>query len=122
MAVKDFVIGMGYVTNNFRLPFTVGGSRLLKNDLTFRLDLSIRENVTTQRNIVEDDAGREVSENTDTNGSLQVQLRPTIDYVVDQRLNLQFFFTRTISEPKVNTSFKNTVTEGGIQLRYNLGQ
>jgi cell surface protein SprA len=122
IGIKDFVLGMGYVTNNFRLPFNIGGSRTLKNDLTFRLDLAIRDNVTTQRNIVQDDKGLEVSENTATNGSLQMQLRPTIDYVVDQRLNLQFFFTRTISHPHVNTSFRNTVTEGGIQLRYNLGQ
>ena len=122
MGVKDFVVGMGYTTNNFRLPFSIGGSRVLKNDLTFRLDLSIRDNETIQRNITQDDQGLEMSENTATNGSLQMQFRPTVDYVVDQRLNLQFFFTRTVSEPKINTSFKNTVTEGGIQLRYNLGQ
>ena len=57
-----------------------------------------------------------------TNGNMQLQLRPTIDYTVNQRLNVQLYFNRTISDPKISTSFKNTVTEGGVQIRYSLSQ
>jgi cell surface protein SprA len=57
-----------------------------------------------------------------TNGTLQVQIKPTIDYTLNQRLNLQFYFTRVISDPKVANAFKNTVSEGGIQLRYSLSE
>jgi cell surface protein SprA len=138
LRTQEFVIGFGYATNRLRLPFRVGGEqRVLKNELTARLDLSIRDNVTIQRTIedvvnpayqsngtvdptVEPSLGRSVS--LPTNGTKQLQLRPTIDYVLNQRLNLQFFFTRTVTEPRVENSYRNSTTEGGIQLRYSLSQ
>jgi cell surface protein SprA len=55
-----------------------------------------------------------------TNGSLQVQLRPTVDYLLNARLNLQFYFSQTITQPRVSNAFRNATTEGGIQLRYSL--
>ncbi|WP_066506128.1 cell surface protein SprA [Rufibacter sp. DG15C] len=119
--VKDYVVGIGYSTTNFRVPFRIGGQRkTLENELTMRLDLTIRDNVTIQRTIGVDASGQEYQNNLVTSGGLQVQLRPTIDYVVSQRLNLQFYFTKNINDPKVANSFRNTMTEGGIQLRFSL--
>ncbi|WBO83678.1 T9SS outer membrane translocon Sov/SprA [Hymenobacter yonginensis] len=129
---QELVIGFGYATNRFKLPFRVGGEqRILRNELTARLDLSIRDNTTIQRSIedvVDPDnptgtapsVGR--SRGLTTNGTRQMQLRPTIDYVLNQRLNLQFFFARTVTDPQVQNSFKNSTTEGGLQLRYSLSQ
>ncbi|PRY10431.1 cell surface protein SprA [Pontibacter ummariensis] len=120
-SVKDYVVGFGYSTSNFKLPFKFGGERIvLDNELTMRLDFSVRDNQTVQRAISRDDAGVERSQNQIINGSRQLQLRPTIDYVLSQRLNLQFYVLRTVSEPKISTSFRNSVTEGGIQLRVSL--
>lgn len=119
--VKDVVVGLGYTTTNFRVPFKIGGSRkTLENELTMRLDFTIRDNETIQRTIAVDTDGNEYQNNLTTSGALQVQIRPTIDYVVSQRLNLQFYFTKNINEPKVANAFRNTVTEGGIQLRFSL--
>jgi cell surface protein SprA len=127
--VKDLVIGAGYATSNFRIPFKINGEyKTLKNELTARLDLSIRDNVIIQRSIVRKSLPLpgeplvEESNNQVTNGNMQLQLRPTIDYTVNQRLNIQLYFNRTISDPKISSSFKNTVTEGGVQLRYSLSQ
>ncbi|GAB2528685.1 T9SS outer membrane translocon Sov/SprA [Rufibacter soli] len=119
--VKDVVVGLGYTTTNFKVPFKIGGSRkTLENELTMRLDFTLRDNETIQRTIAVDTDGNEYQNNLTTSGALQVQIRPTIDYVVSQRLNLQFYFTKNINEPKVANAFKNTVTEGGIQLRFSL--
>lgn len=130
---NDIVIGAGFATNKFRLPFKIGGEqRVLKNELNARLDLSISENYAIQRTIldvvdpIDGDAtgttsiGRASSQVTA--GTRQVQLRPTVDYVLNQRLNLQFFFTQNITTPKTGNAFKNTSTEAGIQLRYSLSQ
>jgi cell surface protein SprA len=146
----ELVIGLGYAATGFKLPFRVGGEqRVLKNNLTGRLDLSIRDNATIQRSIlgsvdpvpatsttsvplttppafvpaqgtsaVEGVVGTATSQVT--NGSLQVQLRPTIDYLLNARLNLQFYFSQTITQPRVSNAFRNATTEGGIQLRYSL--
>jgi cell surface protein SprA len=138
LRTQELVIGFGYATNRLKLPFRVGGEqKVLKNELTARLDLSIRDNVTIQRTIedvvnpaylpngdvnpaVETNLGRSYS--LPTNGTKQLQLRPTIDYILNQRLNLQFFFTRTVTKPRAGLSYENSTTEGGIQLRYSLSQ
>jgi cell surface protein SprA len=128
---KTMTIGFGYTTNRFRIPFRIGGEqRVLRNELNARLDLSIRDNITIQHSIVDvvvptsrtdaGDIGRAARQIT--NGNRQVQIRPTVDYVVNQRLNLQFYFTRNVSQPRAATSFKNAATEGGVQLRYSLSQ
>ncbi|UYZ62737.1 T9SS outer membrane translocon Sov/SprA [Hymenobacter weizhouensis] len=127
---KEIVVGFGYVTNRLKLPFRIGGEqRVLRNELTARLDLSIRDNFAIQRAILDvveptastpGEPGRASSQTT--NGTRQVQLRPTVDYVLNQRLNLQFFFTKNITEPRVQNAFRNTTTEGGLQLRYSLSQ
>ncbi|WP_345110177.1 cell surface protein SprA [Hymenobacter algoricola] len=127
---EEMVIGFGYATNRLKIPFRIGGEqKILRNELTARLDLSIRDNYTIQRSI-EGSVDPSLSTTGSvgrpsgliTNGTRQMQLRPTIDYVLNQRLNLQFFFTRTVNSPRVQNSFKNSATEGGIQLRYSLSQ
>ncbi|GAB2771823.1 cell surface protein SprA [Hymenobacter luteus] len=127
---KEIIIGAGFATSRLKLPFRIGGEqRVLRNELNARLDLSIRDNFTIQRTILDvvdpggtttASAGRATSQVT--NGTRQVQLRPTVDYVLNQRLNLQFFFTQNITAPRVQNAFRNTTTEGGVQLRYSLSQ
>ncbi|GAA4382418.1 cell surface protein SprA [Hymenobacter koreensis] len=127
---QSVTIGVGYTTNRFRIPFRIGGEqRVLRNELNVRLDMSLRNNSTVQRSILDvenptaTDPGFEgVVQQRETNGNRQVQLRPTVDYMINQRLNLQFFFTRNVSEPRVSNSFRNVTSEGGIQLRYSLSQ
>jgi cell surface protein SprA len=131
----DLTIGIGYAAAGLRLPFRVGGEqRVLKNNLQARLDLSIRDNTTIQRSIldsvdpipslpggapaVQGDVG--IPTSLITNGALTVQLRPTIDYLLNARLNLQFYFTQTITQPRVSNAFRNATSEGGLQLRYSL--
>jgi cell surface protein SprA len=132
---SEVIVSLGYAALGLKLPFRVGGEqRTLKNNLTAKLDLSIRDNSTIQRSIVNTidpipfvangapavagDLGTATS--TVTNGALQVQLRPTIDYLLNARLNLQFYFTQTITQPRVSNAFRNATTEGGLQLRYSL--
>jgi cell surface protein SprA len=125
MGGKGYVIGLGYNTTNFRIPFKIRGeNKVLKNDLTMRFDLTIRDNITIQRSIVEDrqNPGQESSEEQVTNGSLQIMIKPTIDYVINQRLNVQLYFNRTISDPNSANAYRTTMTEGGVQLRFSLSQ
>ena len=132
LSTTEFVIGFGYATNSLKLPFRVGGEqRVLKNNLTARLDLSIRDNIAVQRSILDSSdpgnalgtapsLGRPVSQIT--NGSKTLQLRPTIDYLLNTRLNLQLYYSQTITTPRISNAFRNSTTEGGVQLRYSLAQ
>ena len=106
---------------------------MLRNELNARLDLSISDNYAVQRAILDVVNPDEVTpanpapslgraSSRVTSGTRQMQLRPTVDYVLNQRLNLQFFFTQNITAPRVQNAFRNTATEAGIQLRYSLSQ
>ncbi|MDO7847858.1 cell surface protein SprA [Hymenobacter sp. M29] len=129
---NEVVVGFGYATNSLKLPFRVGGEqRVLKNNLTARLDLSIRDNITVQRSINNSfDPGNAdgetpsegTSTSTITNGSKTVQLRPTVDYLLNTRLNLQLYYSQTITTPRISNAFRNSTTEAGVQLRYSLAQ
>jgi len=129
---NEIVVGFGYATNSLKLPFRVGGEqRVLKNNLTARLDLSIRDNITIQRSIINVvEVGNTqgatpfegIAQGQITNGNKTFQLRPTIDYLLNTRLNLQLYYSQTVTTPRISNAFRNTASEGGVQLRYSLTQ
>ncbi|MBT1704646.1 cell surface protein SprA [Fulvivirgaceae bacterium PWU20] len=112
---KDVSFELGYTKNNMKLPFkSQGRTIVLKNDVTFRMNVTITNSKTIQRKVDE--------LNTITNGNINFQLRPNISYVVNQKLTLQGYFERTINEPVVTTSFRRTTTRFGVQVRFSLAQ
>ncbi|MFA0962389.1 cell surface protein SprA [Roseivirga sp. BDSF3-8] len=115
LSSKDVALDLGFTKNNLRLPFRSNGRVVeLKNDITFRLSFTIRDTQTIQRRL---DEG-----NTITGGNLNFQLRPNIQYNVNQRLSLQFYFDRTINEPRVSNQPPRSTTRFGTQLRFSLAQ
>ena len=115
MRSNDFSIDFGWTKSDWKIPFRVQGRTVtLKNDITFRMNFTIRDTETIQRRIEEDP--------TVTQGNINFQLRPTISYIVNERLNIQAFFERTINEPRVTNSFKRASTAAGVQLRFSLSQ
>lgn len=112
---KDVVIGIGYTKRGMNLPFLrnrEGQQIVLKNNVNMKMDLSIRDTRTIQRNIE--------SDNVVTAGNINFQLRPNVSYEINQRVNLQFFFERTVNEPRISSSFKRSTTMFGIKLRFSL--
>lgn len=121
---NDVLVDFGFTKANIRLPFrTKGRTTVLNNDLTFRMGLTIRDTETIQRRLsslqVADSSN---ANNVVTSGNVNFQLRPTIDYVLNQRLNLQIYFERTINEPKISSSFRRSTTSFGTKLTFNLAQ
>jgi cell surface protein SprA len=118
---NELVMEFGFTKANFKIPFKIRGSyRTLKNDLTFACAFTIRDTKTAQRTIKTLANGDEVQESTVTQGNYNFQLRPTINYVINQRASLQFYFDHSINAPYVSNSFRRTNTAFGIQLRFNL--
>jgi len=110
---RDVTIDIGYTKANMRLPFKVEGRTIvLKNDVTFKMMLTISETKTIQRKIS--------APNTITNGNVNFQLRPNVSYNVNQKLTLQAYFERTINEPFVTNSYPRSTTRFGVQLRFSL--
>jgi cell surface protein SprA len=84
--------------------------RKLDNDVTFRLDFTMRDDATANskldQNIAFGTAGQKV-----------VRLAPSIDYVLNNRINLKFYFEQNKIIPKIATSAPITTTRAGAQIR-----
>lgn len=121
---NDILIDFGFTKANMKLPFRFQGRTVtLKNDLTFRMGLTIRDTKTVQRKLSADTNDDSTdSDNVVTSGNINFQLRPTVNYVVNQRLNLQLYFERNINEPRVSNSFRRATTAFGTKITFSLSQ
>lgn len=112
---KDILFDFGYTKTGMKIPFKIKGETVtLANDITFRLGFNIRDTKTIQRKIDET--------NTVTNGNVSIQFKPTVNYVVNQRLSVLLYFERSINEPRVTNSFRRTTSAFGTQVRFSLSQ
>lgn len=85
----------------------------LANDLSFKLDLSMRDDATSNSRLDQLNA-------YGTGGQKVITIQPSIDYVLNNRLNIKFFFDQRKIIPYISTSAPTTNTRAGIQLRISL--
>lgn len=112
----EFTIGAGYKMSGFTFPFKIRGRRPnLENDLTFKFDFSFRDDITTNFRLDQD-------LNEPTGGMLAITIAPTIDYVVNDRFNIQLYFDRMQTIPKISTAFPITSTNAGVRVRFSLAE
>jgi len=113
----EIILGAGYRMRGFPLPFRIGkdGGKKLENDMNFRLDLSYRDDKTVNNRL---DADLVIP----TSGQKVIGIAPSIDYVVNNRLNLRFFYDRRQTIPVISTAYPIVNTRGGITLRFMLAQ
>lgn len=115
LKTNEFQVGIGYRTNDLKLPFSIAGSSIvLKNDVNFRLDFSIRDNKTISYQL---DQNSPVI----TNGALSYSIKPSVDYVVNQRFNVKLFYDRTVNKPHISTPFPTAFTNFGVSVLFTLG-
>ncbi len=107
---NNLVVGLGYITNNFRFPFGLFKQLKLNNTLDFKLDVSVRDNKTViyRPDILEADVSA---------GNKNIALRPSIDYVLNQRFNVRVFYDSNITKPYTSQSFNTSYSNFGFSLR-----
>lgn len=125
--LNSFNIGTMQLTEEFSQDITFGASYKkdklnthlkmfnkdihLKNAANFGCQFSLRENLTTNRNL--DGDSQEVR------GTVAINFNPFIDYVVNNRLNIKLFWQETVNRPLVG-SFPNSYRSVGVQVRLSL--
>lgn len=107
----EWIIGMGYRIKGLVLPFSFFGVKQLKNDLNIKFDFAYRDDLTSNTYMA-------LNENRATMGQRVIAITPTIDYIINDNLQLQFYFDRRQSFPHVLTSFPLTSTKGGLKLTF----
>jgi len=85
----------------------------LDNDVTFRLDYSLRDDATSNSKLDQSTA-------FGTGGQKVVRIAPSIDYVVNKRVNIKFYYEQNKIEPKIATTAPVTNTRAGVQIRISL--
>jgi cell surface protein SprA len=107
---RIIVFGFGYHTKNFHFPFGWFSGPGKDNDVNFKLDFSLRDDKTLiYRADVE---AAEIS-----SGAQNITVRPSIDYVINQRFNLNLFYDSNITRPYTSQTFNTAFTNFGINLK-----
>jgi len=106
---SEWVIGTGYKFKEVQLPF----KKVKPNDLSLRLDISFRDNLTVIRKVVE-------NTNQATAGQRVVSIKSSADYNFTKNLTVSFYYDQTLNTPKVTTSYPTGNLSTGIRLRFNL--
>jgi cell surface protein SprA len=114
--INELIFGAGYRFDDLQIILNTGGrQRAIKSDLNLRLDLSIRDNKTIARKLIEDVNQPVVGQNVITVGT-------TADYVLSDRFNLQIFADHTVNNPFVASTFPTSNTNFGFSLKFTLVQ
>jgi cell surface protein SprA len=103
------------------LPFTIrigkkkeGGGKS-ESDITFALDFSIRDDINSNSRLDQANAFA-------TGGQKVITIRPTVDFVLSNRVNLQLYFDQRRVTPYISNSAPQVNTRAGIQVRISLAQ
>ena len=120
---NEFSIGAGYrkkglkLFGGLKLPkfLSKDGSSKLDNEIKFRFDFRIRDNVTVNNRL--DQAAP-----LPTSGSKEITLTPSIDYFLNSRINIKLFFDQRRVIPYISSSAPITNTRAGVQIRVSLAQ
>ncbi|QTE40548.2 cell surface protein SprA [Mucilaginibacter gossypii] len=106
---KIIVFGFGYHTKDFHFPFG-WFEGIQHKDVNFKLDFSLRDNKTLiYRADVE---SAEIS-----SGAQNITVRPSVDYVINQRFNLNLFYDSNLTKPYTSQTFNTSFTNFGINLK-----
>ena len=91
------------------------GKMKLDNDVTFKLDVTIRDDAT---------ANSKLDQNASfgTAGQKVIHINPSIDYTVNSRIRAELFFRQDKTIPKIATSAPITNTAAGLRLTISLAQ
>lgn len=103
------VLGFGYRPKNFKMPFGWFAGKA-NNDINFKLDVAIRDNKTLIYRA-------DVQEAEVSSGAKNITMRPSIDYVINQRFNLNIFYDSNITKPYTSQTFNTSFTNFGINLK-----
>jgi len=110
MTEGAFVIGMGYRKTDVQLPFGWFADRDWKTDVNFKLDIAVNDRKTIVYR--SDSRMAEVSA-----GNRSISINPTLDYVINQRFNVQLFYNSNAVKPYTSQTYATSYTNFGVSFR-----
>ena len=111
----EYVVGIGFRKKGVRLPFMVMGVSKLKNELSVKVDIGLRDD-RNSNNFLANSIG------ITSSGQRVLRISPSVDYIVNKGLTLHFFYSRQQTIPYVSSSYPITTTQAGLTLRFIFAQ
>jgi cell surface protein SprA len=115
----EFTFGGGFRKRGlklpFKVPFTKKDSKELSNEINFRVDFRIRDNVSSNSRLDQNSSFA-------TNGSKEITISPTIDYYINNKINVKLYFDQRRVNPYISSSAPTIDTRAGVQVRISLSQ
>ncbi|GAC1378822.1 MAG: cell surface protein SprA [Ginsengibacter sp.] len=113
----EISFGAGFRKRGLRLPFKIPFTKLdtkkLDNEINFRMDFKIRDNVTSNSRL-------DQQATFATGGSKEITISPTIDYYISNRINVKLYFDQRRVNPYISSSAPTINTRAGVQVRISL--
>ncbi|HSK13192.1 MAG TPA: cell surface protein SprA, partial [Phnomibacter sp.] len=119
MSSTEYTIGASWRKRGLKMPFKLpkflnpDGGNTLENDITFRFDFSTRDDATSNSRL-------DQNSSFSTAGQKVIKINPSIDYIMNNRINVRLFFDQMRSIPYISTAAPTTNTRAGVQLRISL--
>jgi cell surface protein SprA len=110
---SELVIGSGYIFKKLQLPFKFNGKKIDPSDLNLDLSISIRDNKTITRKIIE-------NQNQATAGQNMISIKFNGQYNLSKNLMIRAYYDRVVNTPVISTSFPTANTKAGFALRFML--
>ena len=112
---NEYIIGLGYRVKDLRIGTNFGGTRsVMVSDLNFKVDLSMRDNITIVRYL-------DIANSQTTAGQTIYGAQLSVDYALSKNLTALFYYDHTFSKYAISTAFPQTNIRSGFTLRYNFG-
>tara|TARA_B100001167_G_scaffold129441_2_gene81108 strand:+ start:21050 stop:28360 length:7311 start_codon:yes stop_codon:yes gene_type:complete len=112
---NEYIIGLGYRLKDIRFATNIGGKRtILKSDLNFKADLSLRQNETIVRYLDVDNS--QITAGQDIYG-----LTFRADYALSKNLTAIFYYDHAFATYAISTAYPQTTIRSGLTLQYNFG-
>lgn len=113
LSENNMVFGLGYRTSKFRFPFGLFKGLKTDNNMDFKLDVALRDNKTVIYRA-------DIPEAEVSSGAKNITLRPSVDYVLNQRFNIRLFYDSNVTRPYTSQTFNTSFSNFGFSLRITL--
>jgi cell surface protein SprA len=111
----EFTLNLAWTRQKFSAPIRIFGSFIeLKNQLTARFEITVRETNTRNRRI--DSA----LPSEPTAGNLGYTVKPSVDYNVSTQLTARAYYELSVNKPVLSTAYPTRYTAWGIQIRFTI--
>jgi cell surface protein SprA len=107
---QEYIVGLGYLYPKLRIKQIKIQGKVLESNLTIKVDVSFRKNISIIRQI-------ETGLSTPTGGTNIITLRSSADYQLTQNITLRLFYDWIRTKPQTSASFPTSSINGGFSLR-----